>query len=145
MKRIFFLVAFMIVISAAFDNCSSRSTNNKHISKTKEDVLPKTKGELKCETAIIDIGSVSRDTIFEVNFPLNNIGEEKLKIIEYSVSCNCTSASVRDSTVSPGNATIFNMKINTKGKHLGEHQTDAVLKTNGKRTFCKLTAKYTTH
>lgn len=101
-----------------------------------------TLGKLECKAKTVDGGIVKRDSVIITNFQLSNVGTESLRIIEFSVSCGCSSAHVVDSVIMPGKSTIFTMKIDTKDKHPGSLQTDAVLITNGQHKYCKLTTKY---
>jgi hypothetical protein len=101
-----------------------------------------TLGKIECKEKTIDVGIIRRDSVIITNFQLSNAGTESIRIIEFSVSCGCTSAHIADSLIMPGKSTIFTMKIDTKGKHPGPLQTDAVLITNGQHKYCKLTTKY---
>lgn len=132
-KVLFFIVVIFI--------CGCLQNNkNKRLEPTAEQI--KTQGIFDFGQKSIDLGVVKDETVLSWMFNLNNVGTEAIKVIEYSVSCSCTAASLNDSVIPPAKTGYFTMKIDTKGKFPGGYQTDAVLKTNGKRTFYTLTARY---
>ncbi|MDR2145275.1 MAG: DUF1573 domain-containing protein [Tannerella sp.] len=82
------------------------------------------------------------DTI-TCNFRFVNQGSEPVRIIDHSVSCDCSDLIYNDKDIMVNDTVVVTMIIDTTGKSVGDHSSVAVLKTTGKRRFYDVTTHYT--
>jgi len=118
--------------------CKNKSKNTQQSDGEK---IEQTKGELKFFNEIRTFYNIPDDTIITSVFRFRNIGEDTVKIIDYSVTCGCTYAYISDSLVCPKEEGSFTMVVNTRGKGSGLKTIVAVLVTNGKKKHYKLETK----
>jgi len=91
----------------------------------------------------LQAGVVQANDSVVCEFRFVNRGSEPVKIVDYTVSCDCSELIYNDKEIPVNDTVVIKMIIDTAGKSVGNHSSVAVLKTNGKRRFYDITAHYT--
>ena len=117
--------------------------NTNTVSNSQENIILKNKGTLKINKNRVDIGEVEKGKEIRYRFTIKNIGIEKVDLLRYQTSCNCTKIDVSAKEVSPLDTIFVEMTIDTENKILGKHNVYAVLITNGQQKRYNLELYFT--
>ena len=137
-------IIFFILLVSAFSCCNIRSNEAGKVQESShEESIEIVYGDgfLTCINNV-QLGMVHENDTITCEFLFINQGSEPVKIIEYTVSCDCSTLEYNYNDIMVNDTVVISMLIHTKGKRAGEHSSVAVIKTNGKRRFYDLTAYY---
>lgn len=77
-------------------------------------VIPKAKPDLKSQDTVFDFGHVAIDFRIFHDFSLVNRSERPIKVTRVYVPCDCSSVTVLDSLINPGDTGFFRLTFSTK-------------------------------
>ena len=137
-----YLAIYQIIISTNRE-LSKDGQNTNTVSNSQENIILKNKGTLKINKNRVDIGEVEKGKEIKYRFTIKNIGIEKVDLLRYQTSCNCTKIDVSAKEVSPLDTIFVEMTIDTENKILGKHNVYAVLITNGQQKRYNLELYFT--
>jgi len=150
----YILLLLLFVCFACNENKSKNTTQVAQSAQTKQtnqseqteeleiEPIEESSGILKNTKYVKDFGEISLGKRLVCEFTLQNIGNEDLKILEHTASCNCSEVKYNEYIPANDSIKIF-MLVDTKGKKLGKHEVSALLKTNGsQRRFYEFRAKF---
>ncbi len=76
-----------------------------------------------------DFGQVTQGEVAKHEFSLKNETSKVLNIKDVTTTCGCTGSEVKKKTLSPGEATVLEVKFNSKG-YMGDVQRQIFVNTD---------------
>ena len=100
------------------------------------------KGLFVCKEPSVNLGTVPENDSIVCQFLFINQGLGPVRVIDYSVSCDCMGLLYDDKDILANDSLIITLSINTSGKKPGKNVSAALIKTNGKRQFYDIKANF---
>ncbi len=85
---------------------------------------------LQLDSAYIDLGKISRDSIVETSMRFRNTGKAPLQIIRIFSDCGCTAPEYSDDEVAPGEMGEIRIRFNGKNRPAGAFRKTLRILTN---------------
>ena len=143
MRTIIFYLLFLIVIPCCNNKRKEVKNTDVQLPQQQKEIIEKLDGNgLLVGINRQQIGLFNEKDTITCDFLFINQGSEPVKIIEHTVSCDCSELRYNGKDIMVKDTVIISMVIHTKGKNVGNHSSVAVIKTNGKRRFYDITAYY---
>lgn len=86
-------------------------------------------GFLTLKEEIIDLGSISGDSIASAQFTLYNTGTEPVTILRIFSDCSCTVPEYSHDPIEPGDSTQFVVKYDPRGYRWGQFRRTLRIRT----------------
>lgn len=118
-----FKIAILLLLSAMM------------VSAQADSIAPVEEEPLKLKTSIVDVGTISGDSIVEARFTIYNTGSEPMSILRINSDCNCTVPSYSREPIAPGDSVDFEVRYDPRGYRWGQFRRTLRIRTTAPKPY----------